>query len=249
MSSITAIILTKNEEKLIADCIHSVSFCDEIIIIDAGSDDKTVEIAKKMNATVFTHTYTDFAKARNMGLQKAKSEWVFYIDADERVDETLGVIMQKAVKNPVEHISAYTVKRKNFYLGNHEWPQIERMERLFKKDKLTGWYGQLHESPKITGTVAALEGFLLHYTHRNLTVMVSKTNIWSETEAKLRFDAHHPLITWWRFPRVMIPAFYDSYIRQQGYKAGIVGLIESIYQSFSIFITYAKLWEMQQDSD
>lgn len=75
--------------------------------------------------------------------------------------------------------------------------------------------------------------------------MVEKTNKWSDTEALLRFNSNHPKMTWWRFPRVMLTAFFNSYIRQGGWKAGAVGLIESVYQSFSMFITYAKLWELQ----
>ena len=75
--------------------------------------------------------------------------------------------------------------------------------------------------------------------------MVEKTNQWSDVEASLRFKSKHPQVTWWRFIRVMWSAFYKSYIGQRGFKAGVIGLIESIYQAFSMFITYAKLWEMQ----
>ena len=75
--------------------------------------------------------------------------------------------------------------------------------------------------------------------------MISKTIEWSQIEAELRFNANHPKITWWRFPRVMLSAFFDSYIKQGGWRVGTAGIIESIYQAFSIFITYAKLWEKQ----
>jgi len=75
--------------------------------------------------------------------------------------------------------------------------------------------------------------------------MVDKTLGWSKTEAELRFDSNHPKITWWRFPRVMISAFVNSYIIQGGWRVGTAGLVESIYQAFSIFITYARLWEKQ----
>ncbi|OGG08273.1 hypothetical protein A2154_00830 [Candidatus Gottesmanbacteria bacterium RBG_16_43_7] len=87
---------------------------------------------------------------------------------------------------------------------------------------------------------------MIHTTHDNLEEMVAKTNQWSETEARLRFENQHPPIVWWRFFRVMWTSFYKSYITERGYKAGTVGLIESIYQAYSMFITYAKLWEMQQ---
>ena len=79
--------------------------------------------------------------------------------------------------------------------------------------------------------------------------MVNKTLEWSTIEAKLRFKSNHPKMTWWRFPRVMIPAIFNSYVKQKGYKAGTVGIVESFYQAFSMFITYAKLWEMQVKSE
>src|SRR5262249_20245880 len=110
-----------------------------------------------------------------------------------------------------------------------------------------GWYGQLHESPEFSGHVEILQGYLLHFTHRDLSSMLNKTIVWSQVEVKLRFDAHHPKMTWWRFPRVIYAAFWDSYITQGGFKVGTAGLIESMYQAFSMFITYARLWEMQRE--
>lgn len=130
----------------------------------------------------------------------------------------------------------------------YPWPKIEMLERLFRTSQLKGWHGKLHETPDVNGVVGELHAPLFHYTHRDLSSMVEKTNTWSEVEAKLRLDANHPKMTWWRFPRVMLSAFYDSYIKQKGYKAGTAGLIESIYQGFSMFITYAKLWELQTKS-
>ena len=94
-----------------------------------------------------------------------------------------------------------------------------------------------------------MSGFLLHFTHRDLSSMVEKTIEWSEIEAELRFQAGHPEISWWRFPKVMFGEFYNYFIKQRGFKAGTVGIIESIYQVFSIFVTYARLWEKQKDEN
>lgn len=246
MIKLTAIILAKNEETMIRDCLSSVSFCDEIILIDSGSHDKTVAIAKKAGARIYEETSKNFSAKRNMGLEKAKGDWIFYIDADERVSDALKENIQRTIEKKDTAISVYKVKRKNFYLGNHPWPSVEEMERLFKKNSLKKWRGELHESPIFTGEVGTLDGLLLHYTHRDLSQMVEKTNQWSDTEAELRLKADHPKMTWWRFPRVMASAFIDSYIKQNGWKAGTAGFIESIYQSFSAFVTYAKLWEMQR---
>jgi glycosyltransferase involved in cell wall biosynthesis len=251
MSKLSAVILTKNAEDLLADCIDSLKFCDEIIVIDDSSADRTVELAKHLGAKVYADKSVGFAEKRNFGLSKVKSKWVLYVDADERVSSELAESIKYKVSSIKDENSAYKVLRKNFYFGNHEWPQIEKLERLFIKNDLEEWYGDLHETAKLKvgaqSIVPVLDGFLLHYTHRDLTSMVEKTIKWSEVEANLRLKAHHPQMSWWRFFRVMVTAFYDSYVKQKGYKAGTAGLIESIYQSFSIFITYARLWEKQQE--
>ncbi|MBI2420755.1 MAG: glycosyltransferase family 2 protein [Candidatus Levybacteria bacterium] len=245
MIKISAIIITKNAENLIADCIDSLSFCEEVIVVDSKSEDRTREIATKMGAKVFEYDSSDFSKMRNFGLKMASGEWIMYVDSDERVTPSLREEITKSTNNPTNKYVGFRIKRKNFYFGNHEWPYIEHLERVLKKDKLEGWYGRLHESPKVKGDVGTLEGYLLHYTHRNLTSMVNKTIEWSKIEAELRYNAGHPKMTWWRFSRVMLTAFLDSYVRQGGWRVGVVGLIESMYQSFSIFVTYARLWEMQ----
>ncbi|MDO8621144.1 MAG: glycosyltransferase family 2 protein [Candidatus Levybacteria bacterium] len=245
MSKVSAIVIVKNGENLIKDCLNSVAFCDEVIVVDSGSNDKTLDIAKNMGAKVYILESDNFSTLRNFGLEKAAGEWVLYVDVDERVSSALQESIKYQMLNIKKEFSAFRIKRKNFYLGSYEWPFIEKIERLFRKDKLKRWEGKLHESPIFDGEVGILDGFLLHYSHRDLTSMLDKTIKWSEVEAQLRLTANHPKMSWWRFPRVMLTAFFDSYIRQGGWKAGTVGIIESIYQSFSIFITYARLWEMQ----
>lgn len=243
---LSVLILTKNEEGNISECLRSVVFADEKIVIDAQSSDKTVEKAQKEGARAFIHPFKDFADQRNFALQKASGDWVLYIDADERVTPELSSSIKCKVLNMEKtNILAYRIKRKNFYLGSHEWPYVEKLERLFRKETLKGWYGEIHESPMIEGRIEEIGGFLLHYTHRDLSSMLKKTIEWSKVEAELRFKAGHPRMSWWRFPRVMIGEFFNYYIKQQGFKAGTVGLIESLYQAFSIFITYARLWELQ----
>lgn len=249
MKQLSAIVLARNQEEMIVDCLESLSFCDEIVVVDNASTDRTAEIAKNMKARVVSFASDDFSKLRNKGLEEAKGEWVLYVDTDERVSDTLRESIKNQVSNRREKsIVAYKVQRKNFYYGRHEWPAIEKLERLFRKDSLKEWRGKLHESPQVKGDIGELDGFLLHYSHQQLADMVEKTIKWSEVEANLRFSANHPQMSWWRFFRVMTTAFFDSYIRQKGWKAGTMGLIESIYQSYSMFITYARLWELQQQT-
>lgn len=246
MKKISAIVIAKNEEEMIRECLESITFCDEIILVDNYSTDRTVNIAKHLSAKIIQDSSDDYSYLRNLGLSHSKYPWVFYIDADERVSKDLAKEI-KSVLSQENGVSGYKILRKNYYLGDHGWPYIEKLERLFKKSSLIKWQGVLHETPLYNGDLGQLKNFLLHFTHRDLASMVEKTNNWSSTEAGLRLKVRHPNVTWWRFPRVMFGAFYNSYITQKGWKIGTPGLVESIYQAFSIFITYAKLWEMQQN--
>jgi glycosyltransferase involved in cell wall biosynthesis len=215
-----------------------------VIVVDNSSTDNTEAVSKKEGAKVIKHDSSDYSEARNLGLSKAETDWILYIDADEIVSDRLAKDIQEAIQE--SQYSGFRIKRQNFYLGDNPWPKIESLERLFLRKKLKGWHGKIHESAKVEGKIGELDGILYHYTHRTIEEMVEKTLIWSKIEAELRYKSGHPEITWWRFPRVMLTAFWDSYVSQSGWKAGTVGVIESIYQSFSAYITYARLWELQQ---
>lgn len=243
---ISAIVIARNEEARIVKCLSSLAWVDEVVVVDNGSIDNTREIAKQHGATVISAgDVRDFAKLRNLGREKAHGEWLFYIDVDEIVSDELVKEIEEAVREQKSVVSGYELRRKNYYLG-HEWPRDEYILRLMRKDALGQWYGELHETARVKGEIGRLNAPILHHTHRTLEEMVRKTNQWSDTEAKLRFDAHHPPVFWWRLLRVMATGFWNSFIIQGGWKAGTVGWIESIYQAFSMFITYAKLWERQQ---
>jgi glycosyltransferase involved in cell wall biosynthesis len=249
MARLSILVITRNEEKNIKDCLESVSFADEVIVVDSYSNDRTAVLAEEKGVKVFLHQFKNFSDQKNFALSRAASDWVFYLDADERITPELAKEILKKIHSPKEENSAFKIKRKNFYLGENPWPHIEKLERLFKKDSLSGWRGQLHESPIFKGSLGQLDGFLIHYAHASLSEMVKKTIVWSEIEARLRFKTKHPKMTWWRFPKIMLMTFADYYFKQGGWKIGTVGLIESLYQSFSIFITYARLWEMQKENE
>ena len=242
---LSAIVIARNEEARIVKCLSSLAWADEIVVVDNGSTDRTKELARKKGATVIDASIRDFAKLRNRAKEKVNGEWLLYIDADEVVSDELAEEISRTISNKQSQISGYELRRKNYYLG-HAWPGDEYILRLMRKDALGQWYGELHETARVTGEIGRLNAPILHHTHRTLEEMVRKTNQWSDTEAKLRFDAHHPPVFWWRLLRVMATGFWNSFIIQGGWKAGTVGWIESIYQAFSMFITYAKLWERQQ---
>ncbi len=241
--TLTAIIITKNEEERIAACLTNLSFADEIIVVDNGSTDKTAELAKHNGAKVAKTAEKDFSRLRELGRKEATGTWVLYIDADEEVTQ----VLQKEIRDTIEGTdkAVYCIRRDTYFLGHH-WPYQDKVERLFLRSALRGWHGTLHETPVYVGEIATLTNPLVHRTHRTLEEMVAKTNEWSVLEARLRLDAHHPPVVWWRLIRVMITGFCQSFFAQGGWRAGPVGWIESIYQAFSMFITYTKLWELQQ---
>ena len=243
--SITAIVIAKNEELRIDACLHNLSWANEIIVVDNGSSDQTVSVAKKCGAVVLSGEGKDFSELRGLGLKEATGRWVLYIDADEEVDEPLKHEIQQVIQR--DGVVVYFINRDTYFLGHH-WPYQDKVERLFQRSALRGWHGTLHETPLYVGEIGILAQPLIHRTHRTLEEMVVKTNEWSRLEAKLRFDAGHPPVVGWRLIRVMITGFWRSFILQGGWKAGTLGWIESIYQSYSMFLTYAKLWEMQQNS-
>ncbi len=248
MIKLSVLILTKNEEKTITDCLNSLrQLADEVIVVDDYSEDGTLSKLQTSGFKVNVyqrHLSQDFAAQRNFALSQAAGDWVLFIDADERMTPELSSAIKDKIANKTE-FSAFRIKRKNYYFGSHPWPHIEEMARLFRRNSLKSWQGKLHESSVVVGEVGILEGFLLHYTHQDLSSMLNNTMAWSGIEADLRFKAGHPEITWWRFPRVMLTEFFKYYLGEGGWKIGTAGLIESLYQSFSIFITYARLWEKQ----
>ena len=201
-------------------------------------------MARFKKVQVLQHRKENFSEARNFAATKAKGDWLLYIDADERLSPELAVEIKKTLEIKPE-AAAYSLHRINYYLGKR-WPKTEELVRLIQKDALVKWQGLVHETAEVNGRIDVLREPLLHVTHRSLSEMVTNTIEWSKIEAELRFKAHHPQVSWWRIPRVMLPVFFDYYITQGGWRVGTAGLIESVYQAFSIFITYASLWEMQQ---
>lgn len=241
--TLTVIILARNEEKQIGACLSRVAFADERIVIDNNSTDATASVAKKYHATVIPAAENNFSALRTIGLQHATGKWVLYIDADEEVGKPLRDEILQTIINADKN--AYKILRDTYFLGQH-WPYKDSVERLFLRTNLKGWKGVLHETPIYSGNIGILQNPLVHRTHSTLEEMVAKTNEWSLLEADLRLHANHPPVVWWRLLRVMMTGFNRSYWQQGGWRAGTVGLIESMYQAFSMFITYAKLWELQQ---
>ncbi len=240
---ISCIILTKNEESRIASLISSFrSWINDIIVVDNGSIDSTVRFARDAGARVIHVSEMDFSRMRNAGASYARGDWLFYVDTDEEVTEKLKQEILLSTKQDI--YQAFFLRRRNIYM-NHLWPYMDGMIRLIRKDALERWEGRIHETARIKGSVGTLRHPLIHRSHNTLEDMLQQTNDWSEIEADLRFSSNHPPVVSWRLFRVFFTGFFDSYLKQRGWSVGTIGIIESVYQGFSMLITYTKLWEKQ----
>lgn len=250
---ISIIILTKNAADKLRECLKSVSGMGEIIILDGGSTDGTLAIAKKYKAKITKQKKGSYDTWRNQAKGVASGDWLFYIDPDERVTPELKNEIEKILNQKSEiinHFAAYAIPRRNFVFDKelkHGGWYPDYVLRLMRKDKLIKWVGELHEQPQIKGEVGYLENAFIHLKENNLSDMVSKTNKWSGIEAKLLLDSGHPPMAWWRFIRPVVSEVFDRLIFKLGFLDGVEGIIFSVYQGYSRFATYAKLWEMQQN--
>lgn len=253
-TDLSVIIIAGNEAAMIVDCIKSADFADEIILVAANSSDQTIALAQKTRPDIVINITSDdygknFSKWRNLGLKAATGRWVFYLDADERFTPALIAEIKTIIStNPSSY---FAIPRANFYLGQrvyHGGSYPDYVKRFFPRTALVGWQGYLHEEPQTSLSLAYLKNDLLHYTHRDLSSMLQKTNIWTDMEAQALFDNHHPPVVWWRFIRMFFTTFFRRYFYEQMYRDGMVGLISAIYESFDTFIIYAKLWQLQHQS-
>lgn len=248
---LSGIVITKNEERMIGDCLDSMSFCDELIVVDTGNTDGTNRIASAKRAKIVKSSGKDYSQFRNDGLKKAKGDWILYVDADERISKNLQSDIKKIVSKPPGNVAAYALARTNIYLGRPMkfggWGG-EYIIRLFATDRLLKWENPLHEQPKFNGALGKVDSPLLHYSHRDLSSMLEKTIEFTAYEAQLRFENGHPQMTWWRFFRVMFTEAWFRFVKLSAWRDGTEGVIDGLFQVFNTFIIYARLWELQQKS-
>lgn len=239
---ITAIILAKNEEKSIGKAIKSVSFCDEILVVDDESTDSTVLRSKESGAIVLTHALQgDFSEQRNWVMIHAKNDWVLFIDADETVSEEL---KEELIKNTLSY-SSYFISRRD-YFWNTELKHGETLKartdgiiRFMKKGSGT-WKGVVHEEYIPTEPVGKLGGFLNHYSHNTLSSFITDINNYSslrahELKKKGKKVSSIELIL---FP---FGKFIYTYFLLGGFLDGPAGFVYSFIMSFHSFLVRAKL--------
>lgn len=238
---ISAVVLTKNEEKNLKDCLETLRWCDEILVIDDNSTDKTSEIAKKFGAQVFTHSLNNnWAQQRNFGLEKAKEEWILFIDADEVIPPDLKKEITLAVKNKT--MAGYYLRRQEFFNGKalKYGETAHYLLRLGRKGK-GKWQREVHEVWEIKGEIGKLKNPLFHYSHPTLTEFIEHVNRFSTLHAQLLLkEGVKPSL--WRIIANPLAKFMQNYFFRLGFLDGTPGIIVALMMSFHSFLARAKLY-------
>lgn len=216
------------DKKLLEKAKRSLMFCDELVLVKGEKG-----------------SFNDW---RNEGLRKATMEWLLYLDSDEEITKGLEKEILEVVNTQNLKFNYFAIPRRNRIFGKefkHSGQYPDYQKRLFEREKLINWTGEVHEEPQIEGTIGHLKNPMLHHKNMTISEMVEKTNKWSEIEAKLMFDANHPPMNFVRFISAGFREFVKRFIKEKAFLDGKEGIIYGIYQIYSKLISYSKLWEMQ----
>lgn len=243
---LSVVISAYNEEKKIADCLTSVNWADEIIVIDNSSIDNTKEIALKHGAIVYTRKNNLMLNInKNYGFTRVRNEWVLSLDADERItDELVQEIDIKLKTN--KHINGFWIPRKNIIFGKWIqnsiwWPDYQL--RLFKKG--FGKFPEIdvHEMIDITGDTEKLESPMLHYNYDSVSQYIMKMDKVYTENAVQNYISSGKELNWYSCIRMPVSDFLKTFFLQKGYKDGLHGLVLSSLQAFYSLVIFAKVWE------
>ncbi len=247
MARLSVLLPTYNEETLIRDCLESVKWADEILVVDSYSTDATLEIASEYGARVIQHEYINSAKQKNWAIPQCSYEWVLQIDADERLDTELQEAIRKTLVAPPDNIDGYECRRKNHVLGL--W--IQTMElypgwrlSLFRRD--VGRYQEREVDARVIvpGKILPLNGHVLHYGFESISRRLQPLDRYTRYEADER-ESQGRKAGWFNLLCRPLGTFLYYFIWKQGFRNGYRGLIHSYLKADFIFWTYAKLWEKE----
>jgi glycosyltransferase involved in cell wall biosynthesis len=242
MDKVSAIVITYNEEKNIEDCLSSLSFADEIIAVDSNSSDNTIALAKKFTDKIISMENLPYGVKRNIGIDNSSFEWIFWVDADERVTKHLEEEIKSITQNK-NAFNAYYINRKSFFVNkfiNHCGWYPDSSIRLFKKSSGIRFdTSQVHEKISYRGKTGKIKNDVLHYTDKDFEHYVEKLNHYTTLSAvELGRKNKKSRILDMIFRPVF--TFLKMYFLRFGFLDGYTGLILCVLSSYHVFFKYAK---------
>lgn len=252
MADISAIVITYNEEGNIRECLESLKWCNEIIVVDSGSTDKTTDIAREQNARVIlaeSNSNTYGAK-RNLGIDEAKGEWIIWIDADERITPLLEAEIKELI-NSTNPESAYLINRKSYFINKfikHSGWYPDYTLRLFQKSSEIRFnLLQVHESAQYNGKTGKLKNDITHYTVKTFEHYINKLNIYTTLSAKELYSncKKASIIDIIFRPAI---AFFKMYFLKLGILDGYMGIVLCTLSSIHVMVKYSKLYYLNKSN-
>jgi len=248
--NLSVIIITKDEQDNIKDCLESIKWADEIIVIDSGSADKTEEICRKYTNSFYVKDWPGFGIQKQRALDLATHEWVLSIDADERVtldlkDEIISVL------NSNLNEDGYLIPRLSNYLGKnmrHAGWYPDYTLRLVKRKKSYFTKDIVHEKMIVDGPIKKLSNHLVHYPYKDIAHHMEKLNSYTSLSAKKMFS-NGKSVSWLMIFIKAFFSFFRAYILRKGFLDGWQGLVVSISTSLSVYMKYVKLKEIKLDKN
>jgi glycosyltransferase involved in cell wall biosynthesis len=239
-------IITKNEEENIRSCLQSVSFAGQIVIVDSGSTDKTMEIASAFGCEIYREGWRGFGPQKQSAIEKCRQPWILVLDADERIPPDTADIIKKIVTDSNVKEAGFSFPRRNYFQGRwikHAgwWP--DRIIRLFRKDAGRMTTAIVHESVEVQGTVGELDTAIEHYTESRLSKIIQKIDKYSTLGAEAAFREGKISSTGGAFMRAFF-TFIQDYFFRLGFLDGMPGLTLAVTDSINKFFKYAKLSEL-----
>lgn len=245
---LSVVTIALNEEHNIVECLDSVRWADELIVVDSGSSDRTVELATQYPARVMELPWRGYGATKNDALRHATGDWILWLDADERVTPELAAEIRAKVNENNGSYAGYSVARRAYFLGKwirHCGWYPSRVTRLFRRDRGKFTENKVHEMLLLDGAVNHLSHDLLHFTDPNLYHYFEKFNRYTSLAAEDMNGAgeHFSL-----YDVLLRPpfAFFKMFVLRRGFLDGMHGFILSAVSMAYVFVKYAKLWELQK---
>lgn len=242
MPKLTVIIPTYNEEAYLEDALFSVSFADEIIVVDSYSTDKTPEIARKYSTKFLQREFDNFSNQKNFALKEATGDWVLFVDADERVTHSLETEIKETLQNP-KH-SGYKINFPHFYMNRFLYHHSDDVLRLVKWEG-AAFSGSVHEKLHCEGSIGKLKNKMLHFTYKGLDSYISKKESYAWFQAQQQFDKGKKT-TWFHLFFKPAYRFFRSFILKGGFRDGVPGMTVAAVNAYGVFQRYVKLMLLQK---